>query len=409
MAKTELEDDGVIDTPEAQGEPEITNYRDEINNDVAAALRQLKGETPEKAETPDEIGEPPETGKPEKTAKPDKARDETGKFAKAELTEAPEKAAPEPKSASKDEPAKVSVQPAPTPFDAPPAGWTPDAKQAWTALKTVLPTLSPEVQASISAIQAAAVKREQDMSAGGRQWSTEKRQYETVLSPIAEAAQRNGIPVDEGVKRLVAANDFLERDAPSAIMWLAKSYGVDLTALVSNPPAPQPQRFVDPMVPQLNDKVSSLESQLKTIMAGHAQNMVNSFAASPGHEHFGVLEDDLMEYIPEIQAAYPRLAPEEVLQKAYDRAVWLNAGVREKIFAEQSAAAEKANADKLAETERARVAAVTAKAGKSAKAAISIKGSSTGAAATPKVAVNGTGDVYDDVRSAMRQLREERA
>lgn len=407
MAKTELEDIGVIDTPEAQGEPEITNYRDEINNDVAAALRQLKGETPEKAETPDEIGEPPETEKPEKTAKSEKARDETGKFAKAELTEAPEKAAPEPKSASKDEPAKVSTQPAPTPFDAPPAGWTPDAKQAWTALKTVLPTLPPEVQASISAIQAAAVKREQDMSAGGRQWSTEKRQYETVLSPIAEAAQRNGIPVDEGVKRLVAANDFLERDAPSAIMWLAKSYGVDLTALVSNPPAPQPQRFVDPMVPQLNQKVSTLEGQLNGFLQNQTLGVVESFAKS--HPHYSAVENELLDLIPIVQKSEPGLGHSEILQKAYDRAIWLNPDVRSAMMAEQSAAAEKANADKLAETERARIAAVTAKAGKSAKAAISIKGSSTGAAATPKAAVNGTGDVYDDVRSAMRQLREERA
>lgn len=393
MAKTELEDDGVIDTPEAQAEPEITNNRDEINNDVRAALMQLKGETVEKAETLDEIGEPSETEKPEKAAK---ARDEEGKFAKAakpdkESTAAPEPAAVETKSPPA-ETAKVSAEPS-TAAVAPPVSWAADAKAGWSAVPP--------------AIQNAVLKREAEVSAGFRQKSEESRQYEAVLSPIAEAAKRNGIQVDEGVKRLVAANDFLERDAPSAIMWLAKSYGVDLTALVSNPPAPQPQRFVDPMVPQLNQKLSSLEGQLNGFLQNQTLGVVESFAKS--HPHYSAVENELLDLIPIVQRTEPGLGHSEILQKAYDRAIWLNPDVRSAMLAEQTAAAEKANADKLAEADRARIAAVTTKAGKSARAAVSIKGSSTGAAATPKAAVNGSGDVYDDVRNAMRQLREERA
>lgn len=395
MAKTELEDDGVIDTPVAQDEPEITNNRDEINNDVRAALMQLKGETVEKAETPDEIGEPPETEKPEKAAKP---RDEEGKFAKAakpdkESTAAPEPAAVETKSPPA-ETAKASTEPS-TAAVAPPVSWAADAKAGWSAVPP--------------AIQNAVLKREAEVSAGFRQKSEESRQYEAVLSPIAEAAKRNGIQVDEGVKRLVAANDFLERDAPSAIMWLAKSYGVDLTALVSNPPAPQPQRFVDPMVPQLNQKLSSLEGQLNGFLQKQTLGVVESFAQSPEHPHYSAVENQLLKIIPLVQQENPGFSQAEVLQEAYEQAIWLNRDVRSAMLAEQTAAAEKANSDKLADTERTRIAAVTAKAGKSAKAAVSIKGSSTGAAATPKAVVNGSGDVYDDVRSAMRQLREERA
>lgn len=414
MAKTELEDDGIALDPVAETPPEPMNYRDEVANDVALALRQLKGETPEKIETPEEIGEPPAdkadaTEKPEKAAKAksDKPRDpDTGKFApKTESTEAPETAAPEQKSASPDIAAKASAPAVSTPQVAPPAGWTPDAKQAWAALTAVIPTLPPEVQASISAIQAAANKREQDISAGGRQWSEEKRQYETALAPIANAAKRHGISPAEGAQRLIAANDLLERDPQTGIMQLARAYGVDLATLVSNPPAPQPQRFVDPMVPQLNQKVSTLESQLEGFLQTQTLGVVESFAQS--HPHYSAVDNELLELIPMVQRAEPGLPHSEVLQKAYDRAIWLNPSVRSAMLAEQNAAAEKANTEKAAEVEKQRIAAIQAKSTQSKKAAVSVKGSSTGAPApAPKPTGNGTGDIYDDVRASIRQLKE---
>ena len=95
-----------------------------------------------------------------------------------------------------------------------------------------------------------------------------------------------------------------------------------------------------------------------------------------------------------VQQQEPGLPHQEVLQKAYDQAIWLNPDVREKIIAEQRA---------QAETQRTQ--AVATKAASAKKAAVSVKGSSGGAMPPPKQA-NGSGDVYDDVRAAISQLRQ---
>ncbi len=373
--------------PEIEAEvetPEPINERDAVNNAVVDAIAQLRGDH---ADEPDalaaddsQVDAPADKSKAEKPAgqrdPTAKERDPaTGKFLGKTDKEAPVKAASEPKLASTDTQAKASVADPNQP--APPAGWTPDAKAEWS-------NLSP-------ALKAAVIKRETEIANGGRQWSDEKRQYESVLAPVVELSSRYGVPPAEGLKRLVAANEFLMRDAPSAIAWLAQAHGVDLAALVSNPPAPQPQDRSDPLVPQLTQKISTLEGQLNGFLQNQTLGVVESFAKA--NEHYAAVENDLLQLIPMIQQTKPGLSPQEVLQEAYERAIWLNPEVRNRMITGQQTAAE-----------QQRATTTQTKSAQAKKAAVSIKGSSNGVGATSKAPVPGK-DVYEDVRNAIASLR----
>ena len=360
---------------------EPINERDAVNNAVVDAIAQLRGDNADKSTAVDADGpELDASADKSKAAKPVEQRDPaskerdaaTGKF--VAKSEAPVKAT-DPKLASTDDQTKASAVDPNQP--APPAGWTPDAKAEWN-------NLSP-------ALKAAVLKRENEISAGGRQWSEEKRQYEHVLAPVVELSSRYGVPPAEGLKRLVAANEFLMQDAPSAIAWLAQAHGVDLAALVSNPPAPQPQVRSDPLVPQLTQKISTLEGQLNGFLQNQTLGVVENFAKA--NEHYSAVENELLQLIPVIQQSEPGLAPQEVLQKAYERAIWLNPEVRNKMIMGQHAA-----------TEQQRAATIQDKSAQAKRAAVSIKGSSNGVA-PGKITTPPGKDVYEDVRNAIASLR----
>jgi hypothetical protein len=381
----ELKDGVVVDETAAM---EHVNPADDARNDVAAAIKQLRGD-----------GEPPASeavtdDHPAPVAKEDHptdpARYADGTFKKTKAEAAAEAAPADTNSPPADTAAKASVT-ASAPLDAPPAGWAAEGKQAWTALKAALPALPPEVQASISAIHAAAVKREQDFNAGGQQWSEQKRRYEQTLSPLVAETQRLGIPPEEGLKQLLAAHRALNADPGRAIATLAQQYGVDLATLASNPPAPQAQRVEQAVPPEFVNKISTLENQLHGFLQSQTMGVIESFSST--HPHYAAVENEIAQIIPLVQQTEPGLAPAQVLEKAYERAIWLNPEVRAQLIAEQQAASDKARTD-----------ALKAKAAQATRAAVSVRGSSNGAMPPPKVQTGG--DIYDDVRNAIAQLRQ---
>lgn len=360
---------------------EVLNPGDDVRNDVAAAIAQLKGDAPDApvaGEPPDVAAdaapEAPQVSEPERPRAPD------GKFLpKDKAAEvAPIAAAPvDPKSPPLDTPKASTAQPS-TAVGAPPVSWAADAKTTWNALPP--------------AVQAAVLKRESEVSTGFKQKSDEVRRYEAMIAPVAEAARVRGIPAEQGLQMLIAAQKALDTNPAQAIAHIAASYGIDLAALAQNPPAPQ-QRVEQAVPPQFVEKVSTLESRLNEFLTNQTVGVVESFAKSPGHEHYEAIESDLLRLIPMVQQQEPGLPHQEVLQKAYDQAIWLNPDVRAKIIAEQRT---------QADTQR--TAAVATKAASAKKAAVSVKGSSGGAMPPAKQA-NGSGDVYDDVRAALNQLR----
>jgi len=185
----------------------------------------------------------------------------------------------------------------------------------------------------------------------------------------------------------------LDRDPAEGVRRIAASYGVDLAALAQTPPAPQAPRMEQAVPPQFVEEISSLKSQLNGFLQNQTLGVVESFAKSPEHPYYADVESDIARIIPLVQQSEPHLPPNEVLQKAYDQAIYLNPDVRQKLIAEQ-----------IAKAESERTTTLQTKAASAKKAAVSIKGSSNGVMPPPKQA-NGSGDVYDDVRAAIASLR----
>lgn len=283
-------------------------------------------------------------------------RDEKGRFAKAD--EVPDaKAAPaKPESPSVDNQAKASAAPAPTPADAPPVGWTADAKAEWSKL-------SP-------ALKAAVLKREDEIAKGGQQWSAEKRRYEEMVHPVRVAASRRGINEQEGIQRLLAADAYLERDPEGAIRWLAQAYGVNLQSNAGQQPAEDSTQQQQPDIRELVRQavapiLNPIQQRFMVEDQRLTQSIVEQFASS--HEHFEAVTDGIMEILPGIKAAYPHWTPQQVLQKAYDVAVYGNEEMRNSILGA-----------KEREAEQARIADAKKKAAQSRLAASSVTGSSGG-------------------------------
>lgn len=314
------------------------------------------------------------TGAPDaavSTAEGERARGPDGKFIpKDSKTDAvPAKAAPDQKSAapkvadtkqpSTDTATKASEAQPSTAANAPPVGWTADAKAEWDSL-------SP-------AIKAAVLKREVEISSGGRQWSDEKRRYEEIVAPVRQAASRRGITEAEGIQRLMAAQDRLDRNPAEAIQWLAGAYNVPITVNGQQPNGSQPadgssrtESAFDPRT--LSPLLSPIQQQLAAIQARFAADdqrqtdmtlqRVQAFAADPAHAHFDAVSDELMAMLPILKGQNPHATPEQLLQDAYDRAVYANPGTRAAVEAQRVADADaKRRADNSAAVNKAKLAA----------------------------------------------------
>lgn len=321
---------------EAQPVPEAATERDDVHADVRAAFEAH-------APAVDTVeGE-----------KPSPARDDGGKFTKAagQESDAATVTDADPAEGKITEPSKAAE---------PPTSWSADAKAKWSAL-------DPSIQAEIA-------KRENDMHDGGRKWSEEKRHYEEVLAPVRAVAQRNGVDEREGLTRLLAANDYLERDPAAAIQWLAKAYGVDL----SNVEQTLSERPVaDPAVTALVQKVSSLETSIAERERAEVTATLDTFAKAPGHEHYNEVKK-LMGHLMQTGQA-------DSLDDAYEKAAWATPSVREKLIAAQTGSQDATRKAKERET-----------AEKAKRAAISVNGSpAAGSAPAQK-------KDYDTVEDAVR-------
>lgn len=345
----------MIDT-EVQPGAETPAGNDDVHADVRAAFAQHAGtetQEPAAAET-----EPAQTQ--------ERARNERGQFIRADGTVDPDQS-PAPAVTDTDKPVENIVQPSTA--AEPPTSWSADAKAEWSKL-------SP-------ALQQAVAKRESEISEGARRWSEKEKSYDEMLTPVRAAAQRAGIDEREGLQKLIAANDFLERDPQAAIVWLAQTYGVDLSKVpAEQPKASQPQ--VDPVVRQLHQTVSSLQQSIEARETADLAQTINQFASQPGHEHFEAVKADMGRMLQTGQA--------KDMQDAYDKAIWANPDIRTKLIADQNAAAETSRkAQQQATVDKAR------------RGAISTSGSPAGGPASAPAFAGET--VEDAVRAAFQQHR----
>ena len=242
------------------------------------------------------------------------ARAPDGKFAKA-----PEAApnTPEPNAQAAPGPdASQTIRP--------PASWSATAKADFA-------TLPPHIQQEV-------LKREGEIEAGKAQWDQKANRFnrlDAVLSPREEAFRLRGIDEVQAVQSLLAAQDFLERDAPSALQYLARQYGVNLASLA--PGAPQPQQAqLPPAIQQMAQELNTLKQTLaQQSTAAHQQAVsetqaqIDAFSADPANLYF-----------PNVKVTMGKLiaAGEAMgLKDAYDKAVWAHPEIRPLLLRDQQA------------------------------------------------------------------------
>ncbi len=267
-------------------------------------------------------------------------------------------------SQAKDAATKASEPQPSTAADAPPVGWPAEAKAEWS-------NLSPAVKAGV-------LKREAEISSGGRQWSEQRRQYEETLAPVVAAASRRGLQPAQAIQQLMAAQDYLDRDPANAVAWLARAHGVDITVNGKQPngaPSADGSSRMD-----LGPALAPIQQQLEAISSRFAaedrrqtevtQQNVERFANDPSHPHFDAVADEIMVWIPHVKRADPYASPDKILQEAYDRAVHGNPSTRAALDAQRQADADRQRRETNgAEVAKARLAASSVHGGPSGQPA----------------------------------------
>ena len=272
------------------------------------------------------------------------ARDDAGKYAKAET---PVKTTPE---------AEVSEEPV---WKRPPASWKKDYHEVW--------------QTADDRLKEYAHQREEQMKAGIEPLRSKAQfadQMQEVIAPYMPTITGLGIDAPKAVKALMEADHILRNSQPNEkhqyFARLAQSYGVNL----SDVGGLQQQAAVDPQFYALQNELNSVRGEVMGWKQQQEQlqnqallGEINNFSQKA--EHFEEARPVM------IQLLQSGVATD--LQDAYDKAVRLDPGLFETVHAGKQAQAEqvkRAGADRVAKAARA--------------AAVSVRGSTPGAATQSK-------------------------
>ena len=224
-----------------------------------------------------------------------------------------------------------------------------------------------------------------------------KRQdaFDEIMAPFKSQFERAGMDDVGAVRQLLAAHDYLRKDPQNAIAWLANQYGVDTSAIGSDPAAED--EFADPQVKALQQQVAQLtgfiqnqQTQQQSHEQASTQSFIDQFAAetdasgNPAHPHFETVRSVMGSLISSGNATD--------LKSAYDMAVYANPELRqaelERVAAKQSQAKVKTEAvQKAKKAQRSKV-----------------RGSATPAAQ----ALPANASIRDTINASIRQLENGR-
>jgi hypothetical protein len=247
---------------------------------------------------------------------------------------------------------------------APPEAFAKEVKAEWA---NVPPT-----------VQAAIIKREQDMAKGVEELKSKQAEIDKVIAPHMEAIRRNGHTPAKAVEQLFAWFQALAANPKEAFPALAKSYNFDLGSLVQPkqetpvngqaPPAqgaeiPDPvknyitglEKRITDLTAAVTDKIGSLETNWQRDSETKTNEILMNWAKDKPHfeavrKHMGYLIGS---------GAVPLKQDGKIdLDKAYDMAIFALPEVREQVLTakraeEQKEAEAKAAAEKKAQAEAA--------------------------------------------------------
>jgi hypothetical protein len=307
----------------------------------------------------------------------ERARDEAGRFAKAQEKKEGDKPEGDPKAAPDVKPVKKL-----------PNSWKREVAAVWSKVDTGEPLTAAEVDL----LRDEAIRREGDFHTGIQQYKTGAEaaaKFEQAYKPYEATIRQLGVSPDVAAAHLFATDHKLRYASPQEkagmVAQLIQSYGVDPNEVFKSF-LPKQQEETDPKLQPVMDQINQLKqenqelrrqwqsqtqsSQERELAALNSE--IATFRAQEGREHFEAVADDMVALLPLVRQAKPTASTQEVLQDAYDRAIWARPDLRATLLEQQRRDAE-AKARTQMQNQRAQ------------SAAVSVKGSSpvSGGAAAP--------------------------
>jgi len=319
-------------------------------------------------------------------------------------------------------PAPEGGEPAPAPTTsaiAAPESLSKEAKAVWD-------NAPPEIQAAF-------IKREQDMARGVEELKQKYTLIDQAIAPHTDALRQMNATPQEAVNRMFLWFKALAGKPVDSFPALAQSMGVDWKQLVAatsgQATAPAPDGTSQTGAPEIPEPVrqyvGQLEQQVQRLMQ-HVQQVDGRFGSMEQSvqqqnmarttENLNIWSKD-KPYFNEVRQEMARLLETGMvplmpdgqvdLDTAYERAIYFNPEVRGKVLAEQ----QQANQKVQQQTAEAATTATQAQVGRAKKASVSIPASGTpGAGQGVGVAKKKPGEklsVRESLKAAMAELRDQ--
>lgn len=333
------------------------NINETMAADWAGIREKFKEELPEAptaeiAETPEAPEAPPQ----EIPVADGRERNEDGTF-KPKAKESAIRPAADPKNVAPSEPVAqepvISTKGTPLDLNRAPSSWKPAARADFAKL--------PEnARAEIH-------RRESESAAGVQQLLPDAqlgRSMREVAAPYkalidAEAGGKPELAFAELMKTAAILRMGTPQQKRDVVLGVARQYGVDL-GLQPAPQSGQPQpNFQDPRVDQLLQHLQTQEQQRQQSEQQQLLDTVTRWvdakdeAGQAKYPYLNDVQSEMTVLVPMIRQSNPSFSHEQVLQSAYDRAIWANPDVKAALLLAQEPARDAANQSRVREAKRA--------------------------------------------------------
>ena len=156
-----------------------------------------------------------------------------------------------------------------------------------------------------------------------------------IYGPFRDDFQRAGMDDVAATRQLLAAHKYLREDPQQAIKWLAKSYGVDLTAV--NDDTATEDEYADPQIKSLQQQVAQLsgfiqnqQTQQQNMQQQSTQSLIDQFAAEK--DESGNIKYPHFEAVRNRMGALINSNDAKDLPTAYDMAVYADPKLRQEML-----------------------------------------------------------------------------
>lgn len=286
--------------------------------------------------------------------KPQRVRDESGKFSKQDKVNADAVIGKEPAPPQTPEAAPAAeAQPAAVadPNDKPPSSWKPAAREQWAKLP-------PDIRAEIQ-------RRETESHQGFQQIKPDVemgRAMRQVIEPFRAMIEAEGSTPDRAVAGLFRTAALLRTGSPdmkaAEVAKIISGYGIPLDRLnayltgeAQPQAAPQPE-FRDPRFDAYLQQQQQREMQENENVVNQWLNEVDA-QGQPLRKFYNDVSAEMQTLLPAIRESKPGLSKVQLLQEAYDRAVWANPDTRALVQSELEAKRREENLRKANEAKKA--------------------------------------------------------